>query len=294
MIENLSHCPVCNNQQTRDILTCRDYLVSGFPFTIRECSHCLTRFTSPRPDKTVIGEYYESTSYISHDTTKKDFLTYIYRIIRWYNVRKKYQILERFSRGNTILDIGCGTGEFIGYCAVRKKQCTGIEPNPKARTTAGQNYGVNIFESLETLPGNETYDIITLWHVLEHFHDPRETLNKLRPMLAPGGIIVAALPNCRSYDAEKFREYWAAYDVPRHLFHFSAESFKHLYTNIGFLCIAVLPQYIDAFYISFLSEKNMKRKFPLIHGFFTGFISNVKSTFNEKNTSSLIFILTPK
>jgi len=294
MLEEINVCPVCGSVRFTEVLKCTDQLISKSDFGIRECVNCRVRMTNPRPDETKISFFYDSPEYISHDSEKHDIFSRIYTIARGINIRKKYRIVQRFTKGNELLDVGCGTGEFLHYCQQNKMNCQGVEPNVKARSFGLKHYFLNIEESLDNIHGEKKFDTITLWHVLEHFHDPFKTLNQIGDILKDSGVIIIALPNYCSFDARYYKEFWAAYDVPRHLFHFNSGAFLKLAAKTGFICTKIYSQKMDAFYISVLSEKYKKKKFHLFSGFFIGLLSNILALFTNNGTSSQIFILSKK
>jgi len=249
-MEELVNCPVCNGQRFINFLICTDHFLSGEDFTIVQCTACGLRFTNPRPDKSSILRYYESEEYISHDTKKNTLLNKIYKLARNYAVRKKFNIVKNFASGLSLLDIGCGTGEFIYYCKKNNFLPTGIEPNFKARNSAIENYSLDIYDEnhLHSL-APATFDVITMWHALEHVHELRSRLEKIRSLLKPEGVLCIAVPNCSSWDAEKFKEFWAAYDLPRHLYHFTPTSMNETFSKNDFRIQKIIPMKLDAYYI---------------------------------------------
>src|SRR5512138_2446237 len=195
-------CPACGNSNFSLFLNSRDYFLSGEEFSISQCDQCNLLVTSPVPDVIEIGKYYQSREYISHDSGQANLVSYIYKGARFFTLRSKYGIVKKFSTGNRLLDIGCGTGEFLNFCKQRGYDCKGIEPNQGAREFASGKYGLAIREKIEFSETEKSgFDCITLWHVLEHIHDPAETLAQLRAVLKPGGTLIIALPNPGSWDA---------------------------------------------------------------------------------------------
>ena len=292
-MEKLDNCPVCKGRIFIDFLICKDHLFSAEDFKIVQCTACGLRFTNPRPDETSILRYYDSDEYISHNAKKNTILNKIYKTVRNYAIRKKFDLVKKHSLGVSLLDIGCGTGEFLHYCNRKNFLTTGIEPNIKARNSAIENYSLDIFDEnhLHSLPPS-SFDVITMWHVLEHVHKLQGRLEKIRSLLKPEGALFIAVPNCSSWDAEKYKEFWAAYDLPRHLYHFTPESMSETCRRNNFQIKKIIPMKFDAFYISLLSEKYSTGKPNSIKAMINGFKSNFSAIKNQNNYSSLIYICT--
>ena len=290
-MELIPSCPVCNNNSFKNFLTGCDYFLSGETFHICECTVCGFLFTNPRPDKTEILKYYESSQNLSHDTSQNEIFSWFYRRVRKKNIRKKYWLVKKFSNGKKILDLGCGTGEFIQYCSGHGFQSIGIEPNEKARLFGIQTLKQDIRpeSAIKDIPA-ESMDIITLWHVLEHIHGLNEQMSGLKKILKPGGILVIAVPNSNSWDAMKYREYWAGYDLPRHLYHFTMKTLADLTEKYTFKLLETVPMKYDAFYISLLSEKYKSGKRNFLPAILNGIRSNIYAKKNNNNYSSIIFI----
>jgi len=295
MTEFLRNCPLCNASSFKDFLTVKDYFLTGEQFNIQLCSTCGLKFVNPRPDSEEIGKYYLSDDYISHDTQKKTLFTRAYLFARQYAIRNKYSIISRFNKGNTLLDIGCGTGELLAYCQGKGLTVSGIEPSEKARNFAISTHHLKISKSLEALSeSSDKYSCITMWHVLEHVHDLRVTLEKIKHLLASDGFFIMAVPNADSYDESIYQQHWAAYDVPRHLLHFNATTVKQLAEMNGFKIVETLPQKLDAYYVSTLSEKYKTGKPNYLRSIINGLRSNFHARDHNRGFSSQIFVLVPE
>jgi 2-polyprenyl-3-methyl-5-hydroxy-6-metoxy-1,4-benzoquinol methylase len=293
-MENLSECPVCKNALFSEFLQSRDFFLSQEPFIIVSCDRCGFRFTNPRPSPEEIERYYKSEEYISHDTAGKGIFPRLYRVVRNYSIRRKYNLVKSMAGGKTLLDIGCGTGEFLSYCKRMGYETFGIEPSDKARAFANEKLNLNVRpESGLQECGNGTMDVITLWHVLEHVHDLNGRMRKIREIIKETGKVIIAVPNSGSPDAAYYKEFWAAYDLPRHLYHFTRSSLEELAQKNGFNVEMILPMKLDAFYISLLSEKYKTGKQNFIRAFFRGLSSNISAGNANENYSSTIFILKP-
>lgn len=298
-LETLKNCPVCNTSSFSNYLNVEDYTVSHKQFNIQQCNSCYFLFTNPRPPAEEIGDYYKSEEYISHHDESKTLMSKVYTSVRNYTIGRKVQMINELCKTKgTLLDVGCGTGNFIQACKQNGWMITGTEPDQEARNVASKRVGAAIVDSInhKELEG-KSFDIITLWHVLEHIHLLNETVDWLKEHLNPNGKIIIAVPNPQSYDAEKYGMFWAAYDVPRHLYHFTKASMKKLMENHSLKLVKILPMWFDSFYVSMLSTKYKGTRINPIESLKTGIFSNIKgrsSKPEEMNTSSLIYIIKKK
>jgi len=291
-MELLINCPVCNSTSFKAFMKSSDYFLSKEEFTIVECKDCGVKFTNPRPGLDSIIQYYDSAEYISHDTSRKGFITWIYTHARIFMLKKKFTMVSRFSNGRRILDIGCGTGEFLSYCREKGFETYGVELNDKPRELAKRRYGIEIRKKiLDYSAETFKFDCITLWHVLEHIHDIKTEIASVKKLLKPDGVLIVALPNCNSWDAAHYKKYWAAYDLPRHLYHFNEFSFFKFAGLNKLRVVKIIPQFLDSFYISLLSEKYRTGKNSLIKAFINGTISDLRARGSGTGYSSLIYIL---
>lgn len=287
-------CPICSGITLEHFLTCTDHLVSQKEFELSRCTSCGFLFTSDHPDEKDIGQYYESEDYISHSDSGKTFLDKVYQWVRKIMVtRKRNLVINKSHKAlGKVLDIGCGTGHFLNEMKRSGWNTTGVEINKKAREHAVSRFGLEVIhpDSVRSLP-DKYYDCITLWHVLEHFHEPFEYFREIKRMLRPGGLVITALPNSDSFDALHYGKHWAAFDVPRHLWHFNPATFSKFAAKAGFevTSLKVLP--FDVFYISILSEKNKLSVFPSLFGLTMGKMYFLLSLFNKRRGSSIVYTL---
>jgi 2-polyprenyl-3-methyl-5-hydroxy-6-metoxy-1,4-benzoquinol methylase len=290
-MENIVSCPVCLESAFIPFIQCKDYSISKEVFNTVKCISCDFVFTNPRPDKNEIAAYYQSDIYISHHANKGGFIPWVYRMIRDKQFVDKTDIIKsHFSAPVSILDIGCGTGDFLNYCRNLGWETIGVEPDEDARKqVAEKNIQVYDLDYLNTT--NNKYDVITMWHVLEHVHNLTERLNQLKNLLKENGIIIIAVPNHMSIDAKYYKEYWAAYDLPRHLSHFSQKTITNLFQRFSFNLHSIIPMKYDAYYVSIKSEEYKGRGIlsQLFNGFIHGFISNNEAA-KTKEYSSLIYV----
>lgn len=291
-MKTISQCIVCGSNQFSPFLTCKDYTVSKENFTIVSCNDCGFKFTNPRPDDTVLGDYYKAEDYISHTNTKKGLVNKLYHAVRNITLKKKLNLVRSYVSRGTILDYGCGTGMFLSVCKKAGWETYGMEPDDQARKIASEE-NLNLFSDkgrINTYITDKKFNVITLWHVLEHVTDMDETLSFFKHRLDSKGVLIIAVPNHVSFDAKHYKEHWAAYDVPRHLHHFEKKTIKQLVESKGFQLRETLPMKFDSYYVSLLSEKYKTQKTNLLKAFFVGLRSNLLA--NQDNYSSSIYIFT--
>mgnify|MGYP001190355659 CR=1 FL=1 len=284
-------CPICGGTAFKTYITTKDYSVSNETFTLQECITCGFVFTNPRPSETDLDRYYQSDNYISHSDKPRTFFDRIYWLAREYALRNKFELVNSYLP-KTILDYGCGTGAFLEYCKRQGLAVTGMEPSPTARTIAARKIKpAAVHKSIDDLI--DTYDVITLWHVLEHIPDLQDTIIKLSKALSENGTLIVAVPNITSWESTQYNEYWAAYDVPRHLWHFSPRTITRLLAKHNLLLKEVRPMKLDSFYVSLLSEKYRRQNkaglFGMINALKNGMLSNLKAR-KTGAYSSLIYI----
>ncbi|MGY2130758.1 class I SAM-dependent methyltransferase [Hymenobacter sp. HD11105] len=290
--ERLSACPVCGKSEFRNKLVVEDKSVSKESFAIVQCESCGFQFTNPRPGAADIGRYYESDEYVSHNSGAQGVINQAYKVARFFTMRRKVALLNKKApRKGKILDYGCGTGHFLAACRSNGWQVAGLEPNARAREEATRRVGQSI--GADDLGGfsAESFDAITLWHVLEHVHELTGTLKQLIGLLKPDGVLIIAVPNVESFDAQHYRQDWAAYDVPRHLYHFSPKTMTQLLKKHKLVVRETLPLPLDAYYVSMLSEKHRaERQGGLLSVLKAGYKSNQYAAEHEGQYSSLIYV----
>jgi predicted SAM-dependent methyltransferase len=289
-MEVLKACPVCNSGTIESFLSCKDHFLTKEEFTIVKCLDCGFKFTNPRPENEKLGGYYKSPDYISHSNSRKGIFNNLYQQVRKYTIAQKCKMISQYTSGNKILDVGCASGEFLNYMKSRNWDTTGIEPDESVRKMALEIYGLKVYDEsyLEEIPAN-SMDVITLWHVLEHVSDLQGRMKALHHILKPGGLLVMAVPNAACKDAQTYGEFWAGYDVPRHLYHFSRGSMEKLLNRFHFSLSAIKPMKFDSFYVSMLSEKYKTGKMSWTRGFWNGYCSN-RAAVKSGDYSSLIYI----
>jgi len=290
-MKKIYSCPVCKNEVFNDLLTCKDFSVSKEVFKIVYCVPCGFTFTNPRPESRDLDNYYLSDNYISHTNKSRGLFEALYQIVRKYAVWQKLRLLKRFSVSKNHLDIGCGTGEFLNACKNAGFKTIGIEPSEIARKQAVNNYNLSVSKNTNLNQySKEAFNSISMWHVLEHIPNLNETIKNLSRVLEKNGSLIIAVPNHKSWDAEYYKHYWAAWDVPIHLWHFSLDSIIPLFENHEFKLVKTKPMFFDSFYVSILSEEYKKGRKSFILGFFIGFISNLIGFLTKRGFSSTIYV----
>ena len=271
-------CPWCGNPSEKTYVKLKDYFLTQEDFEILECEHCHLLFTTPRPSPDKIGDYYKSDEYYSHQQNKQGLIPRVYELIKSFNVKHKVKLALKGLPQGRLLDIGCGVGDFLLGVQAKGWQITGIEPSDDAKKIAQQRLGFRPMDPSESKNlADGSFDVITLWHVLEHIDDLKSQLSELYRLLKPEGRLIIALPNYQSFDCQYYKDKWAAWDVPRHLNHFSQDTLRSILTESGFQYIDCQKLVWDSYYISFLSEKYLHHALPLLRGAWIGQISNCKA-----------------
>ena len=288
---NQVHCPACGSYSLHHFLDCIDHSVSRESFRLIQCKNCDLLLTDPQPDAAGIQRYYQFEDYVSHTSNATNLINSIYLFARKYTLKQKLNLINNYSDKGKLLDMGCGTGNFLDVCIRNGWWAGGIESSENARKIAMKTVR-NISGSLQDHIGQD-YDVITLWHVLEHLKNFSASLDILKKLLKTSGTIFIAVPNYQSYDARHYKEYWAGYDVPRHLWHFSKKTMENILRKHQFKLVDIRPMKLDAYYVSLLSEKYRRKKITpvgLLNALKTGLASNLSAR-KTINYSSLIYIV---
>lgn len=278
--------------QKKTFLKVKDFSVSGETFELVYDETLDMLKTYPQPKNENLPQYYKSEDYISHTDAKRNLFENVYHLVRYFALKQKLKLINTFSVSQkSLLDVGCGTGDFLKTAKNDGWQVIGVEPNSKARQLANQKNNNQVFD-VDAMKqfDDHSFDVITLWHVLEHLPNLEVEIKKLDRLLKPNGRLVIAVPNFNSYDAKHYKQFWAAYDVPRHLWHFSQKAISKLFLKVDLTVEKTLPLKFDAYYVSLLSEQYKSGYKNPLKAFSIGFLSNFKAM-RSGEYSSLIYVL---
>lgn len=296
-LRHLDHCPLCGSVHLKHVLTCTDCYATGEHFDLLECSLCGFKMTQDVPVESEIGRYYESPDYISHTDTKAGLMNRIYHWVRDYMLKRKARLVEQACglKNGHLLDIGCGTGYFAHTMQQRHWQVQAIEKSADARAFAQQEFGLHVQDDrfTDSFPDGQ-FHAITLWHVMEHIENLPQLWSALFRQLREDGRLIVAVPNCSSADAQKYGSLWAAYDVPRHLWHFTPTTLPQMAAQYGFQLCSRYPMPFDAFYVSMLSEKYKGSSLYFLKGLWAGALCGLKSLTHADRSSSIIYVFRKK
>ncbi len=293
MQPSVTTCPICQNQTIQVYLNTQDYSLTQELFDIVVCSKCNFHFTNPIPSKDIIAPYYNFPAYISHTDVKEGWMNKLYHRVRQHTLLQKTNWVQSLFTGHKgqLLEIGAGTGAFANSMIKKGWKVTALEPDEASRARALANYNLNLLplDTLYTLP-EQKFEVITLWHVLEHVHDLKAYMVAFSKLLKPNGRLIIAVPNLTCFDAKFYKKYWAAYDVPRHLYHFSPATMQLLCKINKMQVVQFKPMWFDSFYVSLLSEQYKKSGlFGVARAFIIGAISNLIALKDYKRASSVIY-----
>ena len=291
--KKFSPCPICNKEEVGFLMHSKDYSLTQEHFQIVQCAYCTLKYTDPVPGKEEIGPYYNFPAYISHTDDNTGLINKLYHQVRTYTLSQKTNWVQSLFTGykGQLLEVGAGTGAFAHAMTKKGWTVTALEPDAASRERAMAIYQINIapIDELYTLSENK-FDVITLWHVLEHVHDLNDYLATFFKLLRPQGRLIIAVPNYTSYDAQFYKKYWAAYDVPRHLYHFSPTAMEYLSKKYTMQIVAMRPMWFDSFYVSLLSERYKKTGLlGMMRAVIIGCFSNLIALKNNRRASSIVY-----
>ena len=289
-MENIQNCPVCGSPHSSLKFKAKDYTVSNEMFHIVSCDSCRLIYTNPRPAAHEAGPYYHASAYISHSDTNEGIVNKLYHAVRKFTLQSKTNWIESEKKGNReLLDIGCGNGHFLAAAKQKGWNINGVELDPETAARAANLTGLSIAPSLKEIDPEKEFQVITLWHVLEHVYELEEYFQFFKGRLAKDGKLLFALPNPASFDATYFKQYWAAYDVPRHIYHFTPATIAALAQKYGFKLKSSRGLIFDSFYISLLSNEYKTGNKRLLHSFCIGLLSNLRAMLGKPNYSSNLY-----
>jgi 2-polyprenyl-3-methyl-5-hydroxy-6-metoxy-1,4-benzoquinol methylase len=290
---SLKNCQVCQSSAIQAVTQIKDHSITKETFELHKCTECGFLFTQNAPEESESGRYYQSEDYISHSNTSKGLVSRLYHVVRDIMLGRKFGLVNSLGSKKNLLDVGSGTGYFLNFMKQRGYATFGIEIDEKAREFSKKQFGldVNTPEYLKNGGINQKFGYITLWHVLEHLYDPNAYLQTFYNLLEDDGHLIIAVPNHACFEAKYYGTYWAAYDVPRHLWHFTPETLEKIATRNRFKLITKKMMPFDPFYNSLLSEKYKNSTLGLIQGFTIGFVSYLKGLMDVNKSSSVIYVL---
>ena len=285
------NCPLLDKKTVlKNYIKVLDYSNTQEEFTIVSCETTNFLFTNPRPQEKEISKYYDFGDYISHTNKQSDFISKLYQKVRVHSIKRKHKLISKLISDKKILDVGSGTGEFLSYMQGMGFDTYGVEIAKKARELSVKNHGLFIKDSLSSLK-EKNFNIITMWHVLEHVYDIDGYMKTIKSLLNDKGIVIIAVPNHKCFDQKFYGKHWAGWDVPLHLWHFDQKSMLKLSYKYGFEISSIHPLHFDSFYVSLLSSKYKYNSSKLVQSFFIGLYSNLIAKFKTGEYSSLIYVL---
>lgn len=289
----IKECAACLSQNVKHVMAISDHSISKENFNISECGQCGFRYTQDPPAEDYCGRYYQSEDYISHSDTSTGLIFTVYHWVRNIMLGRKYKLIQSLNGPKTLLDVGSGTGYFPAFMKDKGYEVMGIEVDDHARNYSQEKFGLNVKSPSDLKDGNirERFGYITLWHVLEHLYQPDDYMKHFANLLTTDGHLIIAIPNFHSYDAAYYQQFWAAYDVPRHLWHFHPKAFEVFANRNGFAIIRKESMPFDPFYNAMLSAKYKKSALGMVGGMWTGCLALLKGLFDVNKASSVIYVM---
>lgn len=289
MYKKIDFCPSCKHVTFANRLIAKDHLVSDESFAIVQCQACLLLFTNPRPSDSRLPHYYDSDHYVSHNDKKNSLQNFVYRVVRQITLRQKLKTIRKYHTSGSLLDFGAGTGAFLQKAGAHF-DITGVEPSSNAVEHAPVSIKARIYETLDSFKSDQKFDVITLWHVLEHLPNLGTAFREITERLSKKGHLFIAVPNPNSWDSKHYGAHWAGYDVPRHLYHFGQEAMGAFLKPYGLRILETKPMTFDAYYVSMLSERHLTNPYSFIKGLYMGYRSN-RSAYISGQYSSLLYVI---
>ncbi|TXF90398.1 class I SAM-dependent methyltransferase [Neolewinella aurantiaca] len=285
-------CPLCKSSAIAEERKVKDHSITKEVFALWRCAACDFLFTQDPPVAEEAGRYYKGEEYISHSDNQEGLVNKLYHKARDFMLAQKYRLVNRVANGKRLLDYGTGTGYFTDFMVRKGYSAEGIEIDTEARKYGADKFGITIRPPgalFNVLPA-DSLDVITLWHVLEHLYEPQTYLARFRELLSDQGKLIVAVPNHKSKDAKAYGAYWAAYDVPRHLWHFSPATMRRMMESSGFRVVETHHMPLDPFYVSIMSQK-YKTGGGLVSGGLKGLGSFFSSSADAERGSSVIYVI---
>jgi len=294
----LEKCPICGHSEFEKVYDLDDYKITQETFSLEKCPECTLIFTVDPPLGENIGRYYESDDYLEHSNRKNDLFSKMYSWGRDLMFGYKYGIIKKLGPKGKILDIGAGSGYYLNFMSKKGYEVQGIEMSERARNHAKSEHGLHIHpdEMFHNRDFKQKFDMISLWHVMEHLYDLNKVMKRFDELLNPNGSLVIALPNYNALEVQTYKKYWNGWDVPRHLWHFSPQSIRKLVGNHGFEITSMHTMPLDPLFNTLLTNKYRKGN-PLVNVLRMGTVgvaSLIQGFFNVEKASSIIYIIKRK
>ena len=288
-MENIN-CIICSSESTSPFLMINDRLANiKEDFQLVKCE-CGLVYLNPRPKFENIKKFYQSHEYDPHKNLKNNFRDKTYKIVQKLTLKWKHKIITSFITTGALLDIGGGRGAFAKFMKEKGWEVTLQENFGKIDKRIN---GLHHIKKLEELDCSDKFDVITLWHSLEHIHDIHALFNKINKFLNPVGILLIAVPNINAPERKFYNKNWAPYDAPRHLYHFNLSSLTLLCSNYGYEIVQKFSLYQDTPYNILLSIKNYNL-IQLIKAGIVFFYSFITTLIRGPNYASSTLILCRK
>jgi len=287
-MENVD-CIICNSTINSPYIEVLDRF-SCKSFQIVKCE-CGFKFLSPRPKFSGITYYYENDDYDPHRLENKSIFHTVYGWVQKIALRWKFKHISKFIRSGNLLDIGGGGGRFCSYFKSKGWRVSLQDNSSKARFLA-QEADIETYTLLSEIQSQQ-FDLITMWHSLEHIHAIDALFQNVNRLTSDDGFLVVAVPNINAPERKFLGKDWAPWDAPRHLYHFNYAQLSKLLRKYGWKIEFSMPMIQDTPY-NILLSLNIKSPLELIWGGFVLLYSLIKITIGGVNSSSSLMVICKK
>ena len=245
-----THCIICSSKYASSFISLNDRLSnSSKKYNLLKCI-CGFIYLNPRPDIGEINHYYKLDNYDPHKESFNSFWNTAYHYVQKVTLNWKYRIITKYIKKGSLLDIGGGKGEFAQF--INKKGWDVTFQDNMTDLNRRENNSFFVRE-LSNVNSTKRFDVITLWHSLEHIHNIKYLFDSINNMLKDSGILIIAVPNMNAPERKFYKYTWAPYDAPRHLYHFNLDSLNKLCQNKGYYIMSKYSLYQDIPYNVILS-----------------------------------------
>ena len=290
-MENVN-CIICENNESVDYLQLTDRLsILPTNYHLVQCQ-CSFVYLNPRPKIDNISSYYPSEKYDPHYMSNKSIWIKFYHFVQFFTLRWKYSKIPDIHRSRNLLDIGAGQGEFASFMSKRGWNVVIQDANIDI-IDKNIPHDYNFVKDLQQINESESFNVITLWHSLEHIHNIKDLYSQINRLLAPEGVLLIAVPNLQAPEKKSFGVKWAAYDAPRHLYHFHPDSIKRLCMKYDFKIVRKFSLFQDSPYNILLSISN-KSLIQLLRAAIILFMTLIQSIYRGPDYSSSFLVICKK